>query len=67
MTYHEHRGAIYLGLGWALTSLVVVAYSFRIYSRALLTRSLGSDDVAITIPVVRSASHSLSYNLILLT
>ena len=46
------RGIPYLVIGWVLTFLVLMAVVVRIYSRSLLTRSLGSDDFTIVIATV---------------
>ena len=46
------RGRIYLWLGWTLTIIDILVFSLRVYSRAILTRSIGSDDFLIAFSVV---------------
>lgn len=56
----DNLGTPYMALGWALTGLVVLAVSLRIYSRIFITRSFGSDDVAILFSMVRHFSRDFS-------
>ena len=47
-----NRGIYYTTIAWVLTVIALVVVAIRIYSRAFLTRSLGSDDFAILVSVV---------------
>ena len=54
--FSSNRGPAFLALGWTLSSLAIIATVLRLYSRVLLTRSAGSDDLFVTIAVVSSVS-----------
>ena len=41
-------------VAWTTTGLSTVAFLIRAYSRALITRSIGSDDFALAISTVES-------------
>ncbi|KAI9711556.1 MAG: hypothetical protein M1820_002121 [Bogoriella megaspora] len=47
--YHSDRGIYYIIIGWTLTVILLVVVALRLYSRAALTRSIGSDDFCIAI------------------
>jgi hypothetical protein len=49
--YDGDSGIPFLVVGTTLTAFVVLAWATRIYTRLLLTRSIGSDDFAITLSV----------------
>lgn len=46
------KGIAYVSCQWTLTLLALVIVPLRVYSRAFLTRSFGSDDFFIIIPLV---------------
>lgn len=46
------RGPAFVAVAWVLTLVAIVVYAIRIYSRTLLTRSLGSDDFTMAFGVV---------------
>lgn len=48
-------GIAYVSLQWIFTAIALIAVTLRLYSRTLLTRSVGSDDFLITIAFVRLA------------
>lgn len=48
-----NRGVYYLAIGWVLTSIAIIVVCTRLYSRAYITRSIGSDDYAVVISMVR--------------
>lgn len=50
--YTYDRGIYYVAISWVTTIIAVAAVSIRLYSRAFLTRSIGSDDFAILISAV---------------
>lgn len=50
----NHRGIAYLVLGWSLTFIAMLLCTIRMYSRTILTRSVGSDDFAILVALVRA-------------
>ncbi|KAI9679009.1 MAG: hypothetical protein M1822_007435 [Bathelium mastoideum] len=54
--YDFDRGTVYISVGWTLTSIMLVAVLLRLYTRTLLTRSIGSDDFAICIGTCISIS-----------
>lgn len=58
MVWHNNRGVIYLPVGWILTIFAIMAYFLRMYTRAWLTRSLGSDDFAITLGFVSNTNRA---------
>ena len=51
MSYNS-KGIAYVTCQWTLTLLALVIVPLRVYSRAFLTRSFGSDDLFIIIPLV---------------
>lgn len=53
------RGDWFLPIGLTCTILAVFAVVVRFYTRAFLTRSLGSDDLAIIPPFVSGRPHDL--------
>ena len=48
--HNRARGGVVIG--WVLTSIGLVVVSLRLYTRAVLTHSIGSDDFFIVIPAV---------------
>ncbi|KAI9714793.1 MAG: hypothetical protein M1820_000082 [Bogoriella megaspora] len=50
----EDRGVYYLILAWTFTAIMLIVVALRLYSRAFLTRSIGSDDFTITIGALLS-------------
>lgn len=48
----NHRGIAYLALAWSLTFIATTLCAIRLYSRTILTRSVGSDDFAIVFALV---------------
>lgn len=49
---YNSKGIAYVSCQWTLTLLALVIVPLRVYSRAFLTRSFGSDDLFIIIPLV---------------
>lgn len=49
------RGVYFIICSWILFVSLTVVVSIRVFSRSLITRSIGSDDIAIIIPVVCKA------------
>ncbi|KAI9667146.1 MAG: hypothetical protein M1831_001323 [Alyxoria varia] len=49
-----NQGLAYVLTNWALTLVIYFVFSLRIYSRTLITRSVGSDDFTIAFSVVLS-------------
>ena len=50
--YDYDRGIYYIILAWVLTVIMLIAVGIRLYSRGVLTRSIGSDDFFIVIATV---------------
>lgn len=50
---YNTRGIAYLSCQWTLTAVGTIVVALRLYSRTLLTRSVGSDDFFIAIAFVR--------------
>ena len=42
--HHNAKGIAFVYYEWNLTGIAVLAVGLRLYSRAFLTRSIGSDD-----------------------
>lgn len=51
-SYALDSGTYYIIVGWVLTGVAASAVALRLYSRTILTRSAGSDDLAIVLAVV---------------
>lgn len=52
---YNTKGIAYVSCQWTLTLLALVIVPLRVYSRSFLTRSFGSDDFFIIIPLVGAA------------
>ena len=52
----NHRGIAYLVLTWGLTFIATIVCTIRLYSRTILTRSVGSDDFTILVALVCTKS-----------
>lgn len=55
--YNYDRGIPYIIVGWVLTAILLLVVAIRLYSRTCLTRSAGSDDVAIVVASVNFAKN----------
>ena len=51
--YPQDRGLYFVILSWIFSVAGALTVAVRVYSRAFLTRSIGSDDFAIIFAVVR--------------
>ena len=56
---YNTKGIAYVSCQWTLTLLALVIVPLRVYSRSFLTRSFGSDDFFIIIPLVGARSGTL--------
>ena len=55
MSFHYNaKGIAYVSLQWTFTLIQILVISLRVYSRTLLTRSVGSDDFLIVVAFVCS-------------
>ena len=52
--HYTAKGIAYISFEWATSFVELIVVSLRLYSRGVLTRSIGSDDFAILIAFVGS-------------
>lgn len=51
--HYNAKGIVYISFEWVFILVQILAVTLRVYSRAFLTRSVGSDDLFIVIGFVR--------------
>lgn len=52
------RGVYFLIVSWVLYTTLALVVCVRIFSRTFITRSIGSDDITIILPVVSIKLHA---------